>query len=111
MMSVGEKFVVICLDSVTDKKEKEMLVSEFKKSGKEIININPDQMNNMCGNILELNTKNDSKIILMSKTAYDHFTDKQKKQLEKFCKIVPVDINVIENIGGGSARCMVAEVF
>lgn len=111
MMSMGEKFVVVCLESISNKQEKESLVLELKKLKKEIINIDFNQMNNMCGNILELNTKDNNKIIVMSKTAYNRFTNKQKEQLEKFGKIVPVDIPVIENIGGGSARCMIAEIF
>lgn len=111
MMSIGEKFAVVCLESISNKQEKESLILKLKKLGKEIIDINFDQMNNMCGNILELNTKNNNRIIVMSKTAYDHFTNTQKAQLEKFGKIVPVDIPIIETIGGGSARCMIAEVF
>ena len=71
----------------------------------------PDQVNNMCGNILELKTKDDNKIIVMSNTAYEHFTPEQKAELEKSGKIVPVDINIIEKVGGGSARCMIGEVF
>jgi hypothetical protein len=64
----------------------------------------------MCGNILELRSKS-KKVIVMSKAAFDHFTPEQKKTLAGFGKLLPVQIQTIETIGGGSARCMLGEVF
>jgi len=111
MMSIGTKFAVICADSITDKKERAGVLAELKKLAKKVIEINLTQMENMCANILELRSKNNDKLIVMSSRAYQYFTLAQKTELEKFGKLVPVDIHTIETIGGGSARCMIAEVF
>lgn len=113
MMSIGVDFAVICADSISikDGKERYQVLTELKKLGKKIIEISPEQMRNMCGNILQLHSQNNGKLIVMSSRAYEHFTSTQKTELEKFGKLVPVDVHTIENIGGGSARCMIAEVF
>lgn len=111
MMGMGEKFAVVCLESIRDPKERETLVDTLEKLGKKIIPITLDQVYHMCGNIIELRGAGDKPLLLLSKTAYDHFTADQKAELEAFCALLPVDINVIEKTGGGSARCMVGEVF
>lgn len=111
VMSVGKEFAVVCLESVKNKQEQKALVEALKKEGKRIIPISLDQMYHMCGNIMELNSKSGGKVLLMSRTAFNNFTDEQKKELSKFSKLLPVDIETIERIGGGSARCMVGEVF
>ena len=111
MMSIGTEFAVIGADSIADKKEREEVLAELKKLRKKVIEISLTQMENMCANILELRSKNNDKLIIMSSRAYEHFSLAQKTELEKFVKLVPVDIHTIETIGGGSARCMIAEVF
>ncbi|OQY13680.1 MAG: hypothetical protein B6I31_00595, partial [Desulfobacteraceae bacterium 4572_19] len=111
VMSIGDGFVVIAADNIRDSKEKTRVMAELRALGKKIIKISSDQVNNMCGNILELKSNNDGDIIVMSTTAYKHFTKDQKAELEKFGNIVPVDIHTIEEVGGGSARCMIAEIF
>ncbi|WP_320171834.1 citrulline utilization hydrolase CtlX [Maridesulfovibrio sp.] len=111
VMSVGKEFAVVCLESVKNEKERKALVEALEKRGKKIIPISLEQMYHMCGNIMELNSKSGGKVLLMSRTAFNNFTDGQKKELSKFCKLLPVDIETIERIGGGSARCMVGEVF
>ena len=68
-------------------------------------------MYHMCGNIIELRSADGRPLLLLSRTAYDHFTNAQKAELEEFCTLLPVDIDVIEKTGGGSARCMVGEAF
>lgn len=110
MMSVGEGFAVICLESIEDRQEGMLVLKELKQAGKKIIPITLSQLQHMCGNILELRAK-EAKIIVMSQTAYDHFTPQQKIQLSLYGTILPVDIRTIETIGGGSARCMLGEVF
>lgn len=110
MMSVGSRFVVVCADSVRDRGERETLLRELKRTGKEIIEITTEQMGKMCGNILELRSPK-GPLIVMSQTAYDHFTQEQKKRLQSFGRLLPVQIPTIEAIGGGSARCMLGEVF
>jgi len=111
VMSIGEEFTVICLESIKDQAEKELLVKKFKKTGKKIILISLKQAYSFCGNILQIKTLNGRKIIVLSRLALDIFTPDQKIQLEKFGELVPVDIQMIEKVEGGSARCMLAEIF
>ncbi|NQU17273.1 MAG: amidinotransferase [Candidatus Saganbacteria bacterium] len=111
IMSIGEDFAVIAANNIKNIKERKLVLNELRRLGKTIIKISPDQVNNMCGNILELKTKDNNNIIVMSTTAYNNFTPEQKAELEKSGKIVAVDIHTIEKVGGGSARCMLSEVF
>ncbi|MBW1744126.1 MAG: amidinotransferase [Deltaproteobacteria bacterium] len=111
MMSVGTDFAVICAESIKDDSERELVLKELRELGKRIILISAEQIKHMCGNILELHSRSGNKVILMSTSAYSNFTPQQKKELEKSASLLPVDIHTIENIGGGSARCMVAEIF
>lgn len=111
VMSVGSEFAVICLESIRDAQERNAVEQALKELGKKVIPISLEQVYHMCGNVMELEGKNGTKILLMSRTAYDHFTPEQKRTLAEFCTLLPVDIPTIENIGGGSARCMVGEIF
>ncbi len=111
MMAMGEKFVIICLDSIDNIREKEDVIRELEANNKEIIKISEKQVENFLGNALELKNKNEESITVMSLTAYKTLTEKQKLTLEKYTKIVPVDVSTIEKYGGGSARCMIAELF
>ncbi len=110
-MCVGSEFVVVCLEVIGDKKEKKKLLQKIKDLGKECIEISLEQVYLFCGNILELVSKDGEKIILMSETAHRTFTGDQIKRLEQYGRIVAVDIALIEEVGGGGVRCMVAEVF
>jgi hypothetical protein len=110
MMCVGSKFAVVCLDSVPNPHEKVVLTASIKDSGKELIDISFEQMNQFAGNMLEVKNKAGETLIVMSKTAYKSLTDDQKDILTKFGKLVFSDIDTIEKNGGGSARCMMAEV-
>ena len=110
MMSVGERFAVICADAIRDEQERATVLKELEQSGKTVIPITLDQVRSMCGNILELRAKG-KRIIVMSKTAYDHFTPGQKKILRGLGSLLPVNIKTIETTGGGSARCMLGELF
>lgn len=110
MMCVGSQFAVICLDSVPNPHEKIVLTESVKNSGRELIDISFEQMNQFAGNMLEVKNKDGETLIVMSKTAYKSLTDEQKDILTKFGKLVYSDIGTIEKNGGGSARCMMAEV-
>lgn len=111
MMCVADKYVVICLDSIINEKEKNQVVQTIENTGKEIIIITYTQMNCFAGNMLQLeNTKNE-KLLIMSAQAFQCLSEKQIATLEKFNKIIYSDLNTIETNGGGSARCMIAEVF
>lgn len=111
MMALGSNFCVICLKSIVNEKEKNNIISQLENTGKKIIDISENQMNQFCGNILELQTIDDKKIICMSKQAYDAFNTNQKEQLSSIAEIIYAPIYTIEKYGGGSVRCMIAEVF
>ena len=110
LMCIGSKFVVICLDCITDDNERNAVLTILKLTHKEIINISFAQMNQFAGNMLELKNKSGESLLVMSKNAYQSLGQDQKAALEKYCKLLYTDINTIENNGGGSARCMIAEV-
>lgn len=112
MMSIGEHFVVICMDSITSDQQKQLLLDSFAKTKKEVIDISLEQTEkSFCGNILQLNNNKGDKIIVMSDSAYQGFTKQQRTKLEKHGKLLPCSIPTIESVGGGSARCMLAENF
>ncbi len=110
-MSIGREYAVICLDSITDQGERQMVESKLKSLGKEIIALTKDQIYKYCGNTLQVLAENGSAKIIMSLTARDGLNPDQLKALEYFGEIIPLEIPVIETVGGGSARCMLAEVF
>jgi len=111
VMSILEKHVVICLDAIRDKKERKMIHDSIKEN-REIINITMKEMENYGANIINVG-RNSSNIpvLVLSQTAYDNYTDKTKAELEKHYDLCIVNIKTIERIGGGSARCMIAELF
>jgi hypothetical protein len=111
MMCIGENFAVICLESIDDKKERKNVVKHLKEDGKEIITITENQVSSFAGNMLQVHGKNNLPYIIMSQAAYDSLTLSQIKTFEKHCEIVSISLNTIETCGGGSARCMMAEVF
>ena len=111
MMCLGETFSVICLESIDDKKEKKNVLKHLKESGKEVILITEEQVNSFAGNMLQVLGANDERYIVMSKSAYQCLTKQQLNQLEKHGKIIYSSLDTIEACGGGSARCMMAEVF
>ncbi|WP_292940117.1 citrulline utilization hydrolase CtlX [Mucilaginibacter sp. 44-25] len=110
LMALGSGFVVICLDSITNATEKELVIKSIQTTGKEIIDISFDQMNHFAGNMLEVKNTSGDTLIVMSKAAFDSLSNEQKNALEKYGKLVYADISTIETNGGGSARCMMAEV-
>ena len=111
MMSIGDEFVVICLPTIDDKKQRKQVAQMLQESGKEIINISKEQVENFTGNILQVIGKDDKKFILMSTTAYKSFSKAQIAMLEKHGEIIKSNVKTIEENGGGSVRCMMAEVY
>ncbi len=111
MMCIGEKFSVICLESITDKQERTLVSNSLSETGLEIIAITNEQMNHFAGNMLAIETENKKSILALSQSAFVSLTANQKKEIEKYSELVPLSINTIETIGGGSARCMMAEIF
>ncbi len=110
LMAVAAKYVVICLDAISDDEEAERVIDAIAESGKEIIAISFEQMNHFAGNMLEVYNNNGESLIVMSQAAWDSLDDEQKEVLSSFSKPVYADISTIEKNGGGSVRCMMAEV-
>lgn len=111
MMAMAETFVVICLDTIDDKKERKNVVNHLKKDGKEIIAITETQMHSFAGNMLQVIGGKDKRYMVMSSAAYNSLNKDQITTIEKYCGIVHSPLDTIETCGGGSARCMIAEVF
>ena len=111
MMCLAENFAVICLDAIDDKKERKSVVKHLKQDGKEIISISESQMHQFAGNMLQLRGKNNQRYLIMSEAAHKSLTKIQIASIEKHCPIISSSLQTIETCGGGSARCMMAEVF
>ena len=111
MMALAETFAIICLESIDDKKERKNVLKHLKEDGKEVIAITEAQVNNFAGNMLQVLGNNDTKFLIMSSAAYKSLTKIQIDKIEKYCKILHSSLDTIEACGGGSARCMMAEVF
>lgn len=110
MMAIGNRFAVICSESINNLDERNNILNSLKNDHKEIIEITLDQMHHFCGNIIQLRTKDDRSIIAMSQTAFNYFTEAQKSMLSQHGKLIYSDISTIETHGGGSVRCMICEV-
>lgn len=111
MMCLGETFAVICADSIDDKKERKHVLDNLKEDKKEIILITEEQVNSFAGNMLEVRGAKNKRYLVMSTAAHQSLTDKQIIQLEKHATILSSSLDTIEACGGGSARCMMAEIF
>ena len=111
MMCVTMSYVVICLDSIDDKKQRKNVCEFIKKSEKELINISENQVEKFAGNMLELLNDKGESVLVMSKSAENSLSENQKNTITNYSKIISSDINTIELCGGGSARCMMAEIF
>ena len=111
MLSVGEQFAVVCAESLTDPNERSALIKSLSEHH-EIMEITLEQVEkNICGNILQLRGGRDQPLVVMSQKAFDGFTEAQREFLSHHGELVPVRLDTIESVGGGSARCMIAEVF
>ena len=111
MMCLGEDFSIICLNSIDDKSERKNVVKQLKEDGKEVIDITELQLSSFAGNMLQVAGIKGKKFIIMSSAAHQSLTDKQISSLEKHGEIISSSLDTIEACGGGSARCMMAEVF
>jgi hypothetical protein len=111
MMCLGETFAVICADCIDDKSERKQVLQSLKEDGKEIILITEAQVNNFAGNMLQLKGSDDKSYLVMSKSAHESLTADQIEKIEKHATILSSSLDTIEACGGGSARCMMAEIF
>lgn len=108
VMSVGDKFMVICMEAIPNQTERDLL---RQSTSKQIIEISLEQMEHFAGNMLEVVNEKEEQVLVMSAQAYESLTAQQITQLEKFARILHPDLKTIETNGGGSARCMMAEIF
>ncbi|CAM1347546.1 citrulline utilization hydrolase CtlX [Tenacibaculum insulae] len=111
MMCVAETFAVVCLDAIDDKKEKKNVVKQLKADKKEVISITEKQVTQFAGNMLQVKGIDDKRFLIMSSAAYNSLTKEQLQKIEKHNEIIHSSLTTIETCGGGSARCMMAEVF
>ena len=111
MLCIGETFAIICADCIDDKKERKMVLDSLKGDEKEVILITENQVTNFAGNMLELKGKDERRYLIMSTAAYQSLTKKQIAQIEEHVTILSSSLDTIEACGGGSARCMMAEIF
>ncbi|UXX79746.1 arginine deiminase-related protein [Reichenbachiella carrageenanivorans] len=112
MMGLGDEFAVICLDTIDDVIERKMVVDSLQNSGKEIIEITESQKEHFAGNMLQVENKSGDRLMVMSEAAYGSLTEEQKGKILNYNKdIIFSSLDTIEALGGGSARCMMAEVF
>jgi hypothetical protein len=111
MMALAVDFAVICLDTIDDSKERKNVVKFLKQSGKKILTITEQQMHQFAGNMLQVRNTQGEKFMVMSAAAHQSLDANQIKFIEEHCQILSSDLTTIETCGGGSARCMMAEVF
>lgn len=111
MMCVADKYVVICLESITNTTEKNKVIKAIQESNKTLIEITFDQMNHFAGNMLQVKNATGERFLVMSTQAYHSLSVNQKHALSQFNEIIHSELTTIETNGGGSARCMMAEVF
>lgn len=111
MMCLGETFAVICLDCIDDKSERKNVLKHLKDTAKEVIAVTEDQVNSFAGNMLQLKNREGRKYIIMSNAAFQSLSREQIQKLQKHGELLYSSLDTIEAFGGGSARCMMAEVF
>jgi hypothetical protein len=111
MMCMGDQFVVICSDSIPNEQERQMLLDSFAQTNKEVIEISQDQLNHFAGNMLQVFDITEKPHLIMSEQAYKSLHTAQLKSLEKYNPLLPISIPTIEALGGGSTRCMMAEIY
>lgn len=111
MMALAEDFAIICADAIDDKKERKIVLDHLKRDGKDIIVITEQQMHHFAGNMLQVLGSDDIRFMVMSTAAYESLTPEQIARIEGHCSILHSSLSTIETCGGGSARCMMAEVF
>ena len=111
MMHVGTGYAVVCVDSINNSSKREQLLQTLRQTGKEIVEISYEQIHHFAGNMLEVSNRSGEQLLVMSATARAVLTPSQLSRLEKYVRIISPDIHAIETTGGGSARCMLAEIF
>ena len=111
LLTIGETFAVICLDSIDDSNERKFVSNSLKNDGKELICISENQVNAYAGNMLQVIGANEKRYLVMSEQAKNSLSNSQLGKLEEHASLISSPLETVETYGGGSARCMMAEVF
>ena len=111
MLCVADKYAVICLDSIDDARERKYVTESLRKTGKEIVEISEKQMHCFAGNMLQVQNQEGRLFLVMSETAFGSLNNDQMTKLKSYNELIVVAVPTIEKYGGGSVRCMMAEVF
>ena len=111
MLSVADNYAIICIECIDHKEDRENVIESFRKTGKAIITLTEKQMNSFAGNMLQLQNVHGEKYLVMSETAFNSLEDIQINKLKSFNELIVVPVPTVEQYGGGSVRCMMAEVF
>jgi hypothetical protein len=111
VMCIGEGFAVICLESIKDMAQRTLVAESLAAAGHVVIDISLAQMAGFAGNMLQVKNRRGENVLVMSQSAYNSLRPEQRQQLSAFAQLLPIAIPTIEAVGGGSARCMMAEVF
>lgn len=111
MMCVADDFAILCADSIDNKEERKAVIDSLESTGKEVITISEEQKHHFAGNMLQVRVKDDQRYLVMSGAAYQSLNQEQIDRIERYCPIIHSSLDTIEALGGGSARCMMAEVF
>lgn len=111
MLTIGNGFAVLCLESITKEEDKRHVIKNLNADGLEILEINFEQMQNFCGNLLQLTNNKGEPVLVMSQQAKNNFSPLMLSIIQRFTKMVVVNISTIETVGGGGARCMIGELF
>lgn len=111
MLSVAESFVVVCMESIENETEREMLAEQFRATNKDIIEINLAQMEHFAGNVLQVKNAEGKRFLVISQSGYNSLNDVQRAKLSSYNELIVVPVPTIEKYGGGSVRCMMAEIY
>ena len=111
MMALGVNFCVLCLESIKNEVEKKEILQSLEDTGKLVVNISYDQMEDFAGNMMQVANADGKTFLVLSQTAYDSLTTEQVDVLSGLTNVLPIPIKTIETLGGGSVRCMMAEIF
>jgi len=111
MMCIADKYATVCLDSIGNVFEKELLIRTLEATGKEVIDISLPQLRTFVGNMIQLQNSDGEKFLVMSTGAFKSLTETQRSKLESYNQILHSDLSTIEEVGGGSAQCLMAKIY
>lgn len=111
MMCLGERLAIVCADSIDDAEKRAAVLERLGETGRDVVEISGQQMEHFAGNMLELGNRDGEAVVALSRTAHDSLTDDQRERISRCGRMLPIDVGTIERVGGGSVRCMLAEIF